>query len=72
MIDKKILVLLRADGFIQRFWEKTKIHKTYKSAYEELEDEYEGYFGERRYSDYNSFRICRDRKIKKKIEAIKK
>tara|TARA_R100001509_G_scaffold73068_1_gene40780 strand:+ start:2556 stop:2753 length:198 start_codon:yes stop_codon:yes gene_type:complete len=65
MIDKEILILLRADGFVQKFWEKTKNHKTYKAAYEELEKEYEELFGERRYSDYNSFRICRDRKIKK-------
>tara|TARA_R100001440_G_scaffold171_3_gene530 strand:- start:2805 stop:3002 length:198 start_codon:yes stop_codon:yes gene_type:complete len=65
MIDKEILILLRADGFVQKFWEKTKNHSTYKAAYEELEKEYEELFGERRYSDYNSFRICRDRKIKK-------
>lgn len=65
MIDKKILILLRADGFVQKFWEKTKHHNTYKAAYEELEKEYEDLFGSRRYSDYNSFRICRDRKTKK-------
>jgi|TARA_R100000654_G_scaffold7165_1_gene17908 hypothetical protein len=65
MIEKNILILLRADGFVRKFWEKTKNHKTYKAAYEELEKEYEGYFGQRRYSDYNSFRICRDRLTKK-------
>jgi hypothetical protein len=66
MIDKNILILLRADGFVQKFWEKTKTHTTYKAAYEELEKEYEELFGVRRYSDYNSFRICRDRKTKKR------
>lgn len=65
MIEKKYLVLLSADGFVRKFWEKTRDHKTYKSAYEELEKEHESAFGKRKYSDYNSFRICRDRVTKK-------
>tara|TARA_R110000824_G_scaffold80166_4_gene201827 strand:- start:6313 stop:6519 length:207 start_codon:yes stop_codon:yes gene_type:complete len=65
MIDKHILILISADGFVRKFWEKTKHHKTFKSAYEDLENEYESLFGKRRYSDYNSFRICRDRLTKK-------
>ena len=65
MIEKHILILISADGFVRKFWEKTREHKTYKEAYEKLEQEYQDIFGKRRYSDYNSFRICRDRAAKK-------
>ena len=63
MIKDK-LILISADGFVREFWKRTKRHKTLIAAYEELETEYETTFGKRRYSDYNSFRICRDRKTK--------
>tara|TARA_R100001443_G_scaffold84823_1_gene91477 strand:+ start:364 stop:558 length:195 start_codon:yes stop_codon:yes gene_type:complete len=63
---KEKLLLISADGFIREFWKKTKKHKTLISAYEELEIEYQEIFGKRRYSDYDSFRVCRDRKIKRK------
>lgn len=53
-----------ANGFVREFWERTKEHKTLKSAYESLEKEHVELFGKRKYSDYNSFRVCRDRKIK--------
>jgi hypothetical protein len=51
-----------ATGFVREFWEKVKEHKTLKSAYESLEKEHIEIFGKRKYSDYNSFRVCRDRK----------
>ena len=63
MMEEK-LVLINADGFVKEFWKRTKSHKTLIAAYEELETEYQQTFGKRRYSDYNSFRICRDRKTK--------
>ena len=53
-----------ATGFVREFWEKVKEHKTFKSAYESLEKEHIEIFGKRKYSDYNSFRVCRDRKVK--------
>tara|TARA_R110000868_G_scaffold136867_2_gene350005 strand:- start:646 stop:846 length:201 start_codon:yes stop_codon:yes gene_type:complete len=53
-----------ANGFVREFWEKVKEHKTLKSAYESLEREHIEIFGKRKYSDYNSFRVCRDRKVK--------
>jgi len=53
-----------ANGFVREFWEKVKNHKTLKSAYESLEKDHIELFGKRKYSDYNSFRVCRDRKIK--------
>ena len=39
--------------------------KNNKEAYEKLEQEYEEYFSKRKYSDYNSYRNCRDRRLKK-------
>ena len=59
------LILISAEGFVREFWKRTKNHKTMVAAYEELEMEYQEIFGKRRYSDYDSFRVCRDRKIKK-------
>ena len=53
-----------ATGFVREFWEKVKEHKTLKSAYESFEKEHIEIFGKRKYSDYNSFRVCRDRKVK--------
>ena len=62
-MEEKI-ILLSADGFVREFWKRAKKHKTLIEAYENLESEYETTFGKRRYSDYNSFRVCRDRKTK--------
>lgn len=53
-----------ATGFVREFWDKVKDHKTLKSAYESVEKEHVEIFGKRKYSDYNSFRVCRDRKVK--------
>ena len=53
-----------ADGFIKEFWSRAKNYKYLKDAYESLEQEHIELFGKRKYSDYNSFRSCRDRKIK--------
>ena len=53
-----------ADGFIREFWTRAKEYKYLKDAYEFLEQEHIELFGKRKYSDYNSFRSCRDRKIK--------
>lgn len=63
MKDK--IILISADGFVKEFWKRAKQHKTLIQAYENLEKDYEKTFGKRRYSDYNSFRVCRDRKTKK-------
>ena len=59
-----MIYIYSADGFVREFWDKTKNHKTLKSAYESVELDHIKLFGKRKYSDYNSFRVCRDRKIK--------
>mgnify|MGYP001208325250 CR=1 FL=1 len=67
---KEKFILISADGFVKEFWQRAKEHKTLISAYEDLEKEYKECFGKRRYSDYNSFRVCRDRKIKNKRNNV--
>ena len=65
-MDIKIIALLTPEGFDERFWEVASETKTYKEAYELVEKEYEENFRQRKYSDYNSFRNCRDRRLKKR------
>ena len=65
-MDIKIIALLTPEGFDQRFWEVAAETKTYKEAYELVEKEYQENFRQRKYSDYNSFRNCRDRRLKKR------
>ena len=64
-IKIEILVLLSARGFQEKFHSNCKITKTYIKAYEETEKEYESYFGKRKYSSYDSFRVVMNRKRKK-------
>ena len=64
-MDIKIISLLSSEGFDERFWDLAAQTKTYKEAYEKLEQEYEDNFSKRKYSDYNSYRNCRDRRLKK-------
>ncbi len=66
MIDYKILALLTKDGYDDRFYQIAAKTKTYKQAYENLESEFEFYFGKRKYSSYDSYRVCRHLRIKKK------
>ena len=66
MIDIKILKLLSAEGFDERFYEVSAKTPTYKKAYEAVQDEHELYFGRRRYAGYDSYRVCRHLRIKKK------
>lgn len=71
-MDIKIIALLTPEGFDQRFWEVASETKTYKEAYELVEKEYQHNFKQRRYSDYNSFRNCRDRRLKSPKNRQKK
>ena len=60
-----MIKIYSADGFIREFWQRAKDYKYLKQAYESLEKEHIEIFGKRKYSDYDSFRVCRDRKVKK-------
>ena len=59
-----MIYIYSASGFVREFWDRSKEYKTLKSAYESVEQEHIELFGKRKYSDYNSFRVCRDRKTK--------
>ena len=70
MIDLKILALLSPEGFDNRFYEVAGKTTTYKKAYEHVEEEHELYFGKRKYAGYDSYRVCRHLRIKKKRKTI--
>lgn len=57
--------LSTADGFTNRWYALLRIYRTHAEAYEAVENEYSEIFGRRRYSCFDSFRIVRNRKIKK-------
>ena len=61
----EILALLSPSGFNDRFHKHCKTSKTYVDAYEKTDTEYEQIFGKRKYSSYNSFRVCMNRRLKK-------
>ena len=65
-IKSEILALLSTVGFEKRFHKNCKKSKTYKYAYELTEQEYKQSFGKRRYSSYDSFRVTKDRRNRKK------
>ena len=67
-----MIYIYSASGFVREFWDRSKEYKTLKSAYESVEKEHIELFGKRKYSDYNSFRVCRDRKTKETMLHNKK
>ena len=67
-----MIYIYSASGFVREFWDRSKEYKTLKSAYESVEQEHVELFGKRKYSDYNSFRVCRDRKTKETMLHNKK
>tara|TARA_R100001143_G_C3313841_1_gene111451 strand:- start:544 stop:759 length:216 start_codon:yes stop_codon:yes gene_type:complete len=70
-MDIKILALLTPNGFDERFWDYAAQTKTYQEAYDIVEGEYESNFNKRKYSDYNSYRNCRDKRLKKATKLHK-
>ena len=67
-----MIYIYSASGFVREFWDRSKNYKTLKSSYESVEQEHIELFGKRKYSDYNSFRVCRDRKLKETMLHNKK
>lgn len=61
MTEIEIRKLVNPKDFVNAWFRMLPAHKTYEEAYEALEDLYTGYFGRRRYSDYRSFRVVKDR-----------
>ena len=71
-IPIKIIGMLSANGYVDRFYAHCKTCATDKEAYEKTEKEFQDYFGKRRYSDYNSYRGARDKRLKKNVYNIHK
>ena len=67
-LKPEILALLSPSGFEKRFHRNYKISKTYEDAYELTEQEYESNFSKRKYSSYDSFRVTKNRRNRKKDE----
>ena len=61
-----ILELNTDEGFDKMFWSMTGEYTgSYELAYEATERLFIEYFGRRRYANYESYRISRNRKLKK-------
>ena len=56
---------IRNAGFYRRYLHNVKLTATYIKAYQLTENEYVETFGKKRYSSYDSFRIIKNRIIKK-------
>ena len=59
-----IMKLNTPEGFDDWFFEFMGDYTRYEEAYEATERNHINYFGRRMYSDYNSYRVCRDRRLK--------
>jgi len=67
--DKLELVKLHdPHEFDERFIECTRECDTYEEAYDQVEQEYRSVFGKRKYSNYNSYRVARRKRIKARSE----
>ena len=56
---------IRNAGFYRRYLHNVKLTSTYIKAYQLTENEYVETFGKKRYASYDSFRIVKNRIIKK-------
>lgn len=55
------------DGFLSEFYSRLQsTDLKAEQVYDSVEDDHEKFFGNRKYSSYESFRVMRARKIKKK------
>lgn len=59
--EPHILKLHTKAGFISRYFNLIQDYGTNEAAYEAAERQYKHFFGERKYSDYDSFRVVLSR-----------
>lgn len=66
--------LATLDGYIEAYEGLVKSCKTYKTAYEVLELQYERIFGSRKYDSYSSFKVVywRRQRLRNRMSAQKK
>lgn len=70
-IPERIKMMNKPSGFDELFTKELMHHRTYKEAYEALETEYKGVFGERRYKNYESYRKARSRRLKARMSKVR-
>jgi hypothetical protein len=68
-IEPQYQRLLTSKGFIDAFWEMLSYYCSHELAYDAVERQYEAQFGKKKYSSFDSFRICRDKFISKRNEV---
>lgn len=64
--DPNYIYLHNPYNFDERFEELTREHDTYEEAYHAVEAEFKKAFGHTKYSNYDSYRMARYRRIKEK------
>ena len=65
-MPKKDIHLNDPEAFEKRWLEYTATADTYEEAYLMVEEDYKKVFGKRKYSGYNSFRVARRNRMKRK------
>jgi hypothetical protein len=70
MISRQAKELLTTNGFIRFFFSMIRQNPdiTQTGAYEKAEEEYKKNFGERKYSNYDSFRKMKSRYLKRRAK----
>tara|TARA_R110002124_G_scaffold229186_1_gene394466 strand:+ start:389 stop:613 length:225 start_codon:yes stop_codon:yes gene_type:complete len=69
---KYILQLLTEKGFDERYFHHCKSSRTYVEAYEKTELEFFNHFDLNKYSNYDSFRVSHNKRIKRIFISYKK
>lgn len=67
-LDRRISKLATKQGFNEAYEKETLRTRPNEKAYEVTEELRVKYFNERAYSSFDSFRICRNRMIKKRAK----
>ncbi len=61
----QIQALITTKGFIEYFWQMSLEYTTQIEAYDATERAHQTHFGSRKYASFESFRINRDRYLRK-------
>lgn len=64
-----LLRLLTDKGFDEAFESEINNHKTYESAYEAVEAELIKWLSYRKYANYDSYRVCRNLRLKNRSDG---
>ena len=73
-VPAEVRKLATLEGFIEHYEQLIKCCKTYKTAYEVLEIQYERVFGVRKYDNFSTFKVVywrRKRPKRKEFKGVK-